>query len=82
MTNLQLLLTICIPSLLVVVSWLSNNVRLSRVEAEIISLRNEQINIRTEHHRDALELLRSMTQIHDRTATVETRLAVVESKQG
>jgi hypothetical protein len=35
MTNLQLLLTIGIPSLLVVLSWMSNNKRLDKIEADI-----------------------------------------------
>lgn len=35
MTNLQLLLTIGIPSILVILSWMQSNQRLSRVEAAL-----------------------------------------------
>jgi tetrahydromethanopterin S-methyltransferase subunit G len=38
MTNLQLLLTIGIPSLLVVLSWLSNNARFAALEKRLDAL--------------------------------------------
>ena len=37
MTNIQLLLSIGIPSLLVIMSWLSNNTRLSNLERRMDS---------------------------------------------
>jgi len=118
MTNLQLLLTIGIPSLLVVLSWMSNNARFAAVDKRIddldrkmerkfdeIDRRFEAIDRRfelidrkfeemerrfdeseqrvelrfqdviTAQHRDALEILRNMTSLHERVAVVEMKQA-------
>ena len=82
MTNLQLLLTIGIPSVLVILAWISNNTRLAlhdkrfddmgRRFAEIDKRFNEVISAQ---HRDALEIMRNMTSLHERVAVVEARRA-------
>lgn len=108
MTNTQLLLSIGIPSLLVILSWLSNNARLNNVEKrldahdkrldEIVSDMNRRFtevivstnkrfdeaaastnkrfdDVISANHRDALEIMRSMTALHERVAVVESRQA-------
>jgi len=100
MTNLQLLLTIGIPSLLVVLSWMSNNARFAAIDKqfdridqkfEAIDRKFEEIDRRFDEmeqrferrfqdvisaqHKDALEILRSMTALHERVAVVETKQA-------
>jgi hypothetical protein len=68
MTNLQLLLTIGIPSILVILSWLSNSARLAAHDKRFDDVISSQ-------HRDALELMRNMTALHERVAVVETKQA-------
>jgi len=93
MTNLQLLLTIGIPSLLVVLSWMSNNARFAAIDKKFDSIdrKFEQIDRRfeemeqrferrfqdviTSQQRDALEIMRNMTALHERVAVVETKQA-------
>jgi hypothetical protein len=86
MTNLQLLLTIGIPSLLVVLSWMSNNARFAANEKRVDALEQKMDrkfdeverrfqDVITAQHRDALEILRSMTALHERVAVVETKQA-------
>jgi hypothetical protein len=95
MTNLQLLLTIGIPSLLIVLSWITNNSRFDRIEKRL-DLHDTRFNdlqtasdtrfsalqsasdtrfsaLQSASHRDALEILRSMTALHERVAVVETK---------
>ena len=80
MTNIQLLLSIGIPSMLVVLAWLSNNSRLNRVEQRLdrVDQRFDRVDQRFESvidasHRDALEIMRSMTAVHERVAVVEAK---------
>ncbi len=80
MTNLQLLLTIGIPSLLVVLSWLSNHSRFAALEKRMdaIDRKVEAMEFRFQdvisaQHRDSLEILRNMTALHERVAVVETK---------
>jgi hypothetical protein len=68
MTNLQLLLTIGIPSILVILSWLSNSARLAAHDKRFDDVISSQ-------HRDALELMRNITALHERVAVVETKQA-------
>jgi len=86
MTNLQLLLTIGIPSLLVVLSWMSNNSRFAANEKRVDALEQKMDrkfdeverrfqDVISAQHRDALEILRSMTALHERVAVVETKQA-------
>ena len=93
MTNLQLLLTIGIPSILVILSWISNNTRLSLHDKRLDDLevridkrfsnvdeRFSEIDKRfneviAAQHRDALEIMRNMTSLHERVAVVEARRA-------
>ncbi|MEO7028918.1 MAG: hypothetical protein ABI147_05905 [Acidobacteriaceae bacterium] len=77
MTNLRLLLTIGIPSLLVILSWLQQSSRLSRLEAstdkgfeaverKFEAFRGEMVALRDSIHRD-------MVSLHERVAIVEAK---------
>jgi hypothetical protein len=73
MTNVQLLLTIGIPSLLIVLSWITNNSRFDRIEKRLDPHDARFNEILAATHRDALEILRSMTALHERVAVVGTK---------
>ena len=75
MTNLQLLLSIGIPSLLIVLSWITNNSRFDRIEKRLDAHDARFNDLQASNHRDALEILRGMTALHERVAVVETKLA-------
>jgi hypothetical protein len=68
MTNLQLLLSIGIPSILVMLAWLSNNARLSAHDKRFDDVISAQ-------HKDALEIMRNITALHERVAVVEVNQA-------
>ena len=83
-TNLQLLLSIGIPSLLVVLSWINNNHRFTAIEKRLddhdrrfVALENRMESrfneILMANHKDALEIMRAMTALHERVAVLETR---------
>ena len=73
MTNLQLLLAIGVPSLLVILSWVSNNSRHDRTEARFDAVNKRFDDVIAANHKDALEIMRSMTALHERVAVVETK---------
>jgi hypothetical protein len=77
MSNEQLCLAIGIPSVLVVLSWIQQSVRLGRIEAttdrrfesidqQFTSMRAEMIALRDSIHRD-------MVSLHERVAVVESK---------
>jgi hypothetical protein len=76
-TNLQLLLSIGIPSLLIVLSWLQQGSRIGRLESALNrhadsvvrrfeSIRSEMVALRDSIHRD-------MVALHERVAVVEAK---------
>jgi hypothetical protein len=105
MTNTQLWLSIGIPSLLIVLSWINNNSRFDRIEKRLDAhdakfdqidrrflSRSEELERRFVDvdkrfqamdrrfdaiidavHSDTLEIMRSMTALHERVAVVEAR---------
>ena len=100
MTSIQLLLSIGIPSLLVVLSWINGNSRHDRTDKRIDDLerridkrlddherRFEAIDRRFDEverrfdtvlaavHSDSLEIMRTLTNLHERVAVVETKQA-------
>ncbi len=52
MTNLQLLLSIGIPCLVIALSMLTSNAKFSSMEKRMDKLDNELRDFRAEHHRD------------------------------
>ncbi len=96
MTNLQLLLTIGIPSLLVALSWLSNNARFAALEKRLDALeqktdrRFEQIDRRFEEmerwfegrFQDVIAAQhKDALVILQSMTSLHERVAVVEAKQ-
>ena len=75
MTNIQLWRSIGIPSLLIVLFWITNNTRLDRIEKRLDQPDTRFNDLQTSSHRDALEILRAMTALHERVAVVETKRA-------
>ena len=73
MTNAQLYLSIAIPSVLVILSWvlialswMQQDKRMARIESLVDSTRSEMITLRDSIHRD-------MVPLHERLATVEAK---------
>jgi predicted nucleic acid-binding Zn-ribbon protein len=100
MTNLQLLLTIGIPAMLIVLSWINSSQRIDAVhdslnkqigsldkrmnafdsrldsfERRMDSFEKRLEDARRDSHKDALEIMRSMTSLHERVAIVEAKQA-------
>ena len=88
MTNMQLLLSIGISSLLVILSWISNNTRLASLEQRLEAGTNRldgRINLladRLDRQIDSLHprmdqrfdfLMDSTVKLHERVATVEAK---------
>ena len=91
MTNTQLLLSIGIPSFMVLFALLLSNARADRLEKsvekriylvdiklvklddKIEKLDNKIEGLRNSTRRDALEIMRNMTVLHERVAVVEAR---------
>jgi hypothetical protein len=87
MTKLQLWMAIALPSILIVVAWLSQSARFSGIDARLdrSDRRFDAIDRRLDAHdkrfddviasghRDALEIMRAMTALHERVAVVEAK---------
>ena len=85
MTNAQLVLSIGIPSLLVILSWLHNNTRLTRLEALMDStthrmddLQRSMSELQRGLHNDMLSF---QSAILGEIANMRERLAVVEARR-
>jgi hypothetical protein len=79
MTNVQLMLSIGIPSLLIVLSWVQQSARFSRLESSVDRLA-DSVDRRFESMRSEMVALRDS--IHRDMITLHERVAVVEAKQG
>lgn len=77
MTNTQLFLAIAIPSLLVVLSWISNNNRLNRVEDKIDASRKEMFDEFTKFRK---EIYDEFKQFYRTMGEQDTRIGVLEKK--
>ena len=88
MTNMQLLLSIGIPSLLVILSWISNNTRLANLEQRLdagtnrLDGRINALSDRLDRQIDSLQarmdqrfdyLVDATVKLHERVATVEAK---------
>ncbi len=85
-TNIQLLLSIGIPTLMILLAMYNSNARLDSVEKRIdkrldtIDRRLDSHEARFDdlkqsNHKDALEIMRQMTALHERVAVVEAKQA-------
>ena len=77
MNNIQVYLSIGIPTLTVILAWLSNRSDNNRLNDKIDrlgeSLRAEMISLRNDHHKDNLALMGYMVPLHERMAKLESR---------
>ncbi len=80
MTELQLPLSIGIPSVLVILAWFSNNSRLSTLDKRVdgvdshIDRLSTRVDVQADaHHRDMLQILQAITSLHERVAVVESK---------
>jgi hypothetical protein len=83
MNNTQLYLTIGIPTITVILAWLSSradNHRLNdkvdrlndKVDRLAESLRGEMTALRNDHHKDNMTMMGYMVPLHERMAKLET----------
>ena len=94
MTNLQLLLSICIPSLLIALSILQNNVRFSALEKRMggmdkradsfdgrfTKIDNELREFRAQHHQDLMGLHADLKQFYGMTTKLEGRMDEISKR--
>jgi hypothetical protein len=78
MTNVQLLLSMGVPSLIILAGMYNSNSRFDRIERRLdgIDARLDGHDLRFDDlkdasHKDALEIMRQMTVLHERVAVVE-----------
>lgn len=67
MNDTQLYLSIGIPTITVILAWLSNKSDISSLRADNIALRSEMINLRK-------EIYEALIPLHERMAVVEVKL--------
>ena len=77
MNNIQLYLSIGIPTLTVILAWLSNRSDLNRLNDKVDAM-NERLSGRIDaaidaHHKDNLALMGYMIPLHERMAKLEQR---------
>ena len=79
MNNLQLYLSIGIPSFLVILSWLSNRADIAALRGDMAALRGEMIAMRRDMNSEFTafrrEIYTEMVGLHERVVKVETRQA-------
>jgi hypothetical protein len=77
MNNTQLYLTIGIPTLTVILAWLSNRSDINRLNDKVDhlaeALRAEMTALRSDHHKDNMALMGYMVPLHERMAKLESR---------
>ena len=77
MNNTQLYLSIGVPTLTVILAWLSNRSDISRLNDKVArlaeTLRAEMSAIRGDHHKDNMALMGYMVPLHERMAKLEPR---------
>ena len=77
MNNIQLYSSTGIPTLTVILAWLSNrsdhNRLNDKVDHLVESLRTEMSAIRNAHHRDNMSLMGYRVPLHERMAKLEPR---------
>ncbi len=76
MNNTQLYLSIGVPTLTVILAWLSNRSDLNRLNDKVDrlseALHAEMTAIRSDHHKDNVALMGYMVPLHERMARLES----------
>jgi hypothetical protein len=78
MTNAQFALSVSIPSLLVILSWIHNNTRLSRLEAASDAGMRRMDELQRSLHNDMLSF---QAAVMGEIANMRERIAVVEARR-
>jgi hypothetical protein len=77
MNNTQLYLSIGLPMMVFILTWLANraemNRHIDRLDRNIESVRSEIIAMRTDHHKDLVALMGFMVPLHERMAKLESQ---------
>jgi len=77
MNNTQLYLSIGVPTVTVILAWLSNRSDINRLNDKVDrlteSLRAEMVSLRNDQHKDNMALMGYMIPLHERMAKLETR---------
>jgi hypothetical protein len=77
MNNTQLYLSIGLPMLTIILTWLASrtelNRQIDRIDRSIETLRTELVSIRNDHHKDLVSLMGYMVPLHERMAKIESQ---------
>ncbi len=77
MNNTQLCLSIGLPMLTIILTWLASrtelNRQIDRIDRSIETLRTELVSIRNDHHKDLVSLMGYMVPLHERMAKIESQ---------
>jgi hypothetical protein len=77
MNNTQLYLSIGLPMLTIILTWLASrtelNRQIDRIDRSIETLRTELVAIRNDHHKDLVSLMGYMVPLHERMAKIEAQ---------
>jgi hypothetical protein len=77
MNNMQLYLSIGLPMVVFILTFLASRAEMSRhidrIDRNLESLRSELAAIRNDHHKDLLALMGYMVPLHERMAKIEQK---------
>jgi hypothetical protein len=77
LNNTQLYLSIGLPMLTIILTWLASrtelNRQIDRIDRSMETLRTELIAIRNDHHKDLVGLMGYMVPLHERMAKIESQ---------
>jgi hypothetical protein len=80
MTNLQLLLSIGIPCLVIALTFVSNNARFNSMDKRMDKMDSELRDFRAEHHRDLMSLYADLKQFYGMTTKLEGRVDEISKR--
>jgi len=80
--NTQFILSFSIPSVLVILSWIQNNTRLSRLEAGQDALRAELLGFRSHVDSEFGKVREDMKQFYGMTTKLEGRMDELSKRLG
>jgi len=77
MNNTKLYLSIGLPMLTIILTWLASRTELNRqvdrIDRGMETLRTELVAIRNDHHKDLVSLMSYMVPLHERMAKLEAQ---------
>lgn len=81
MTDLQWVLSIGIPSLLVLLSWIQNNTRLTGLEASLDTDNRRIDKLQRSQHSDTISLPSEMGRVREARSMLHERMSLPETAQ-